>query len=61
MQIMWRLKKGLVRDVLEMLPRPEPKYTTISSIMRILVDKGFLKYKAYGRTHEYFPAITKAW
>ena len=60
MQIMWKLKKGLVRDVMQALGPPEPKYTTISSLMRILVDKGFLGYKAYGRTHEYFIAISKA-
>ena len=59
MQIIWKLKRALVRDVMEELGPPEPKYTTISSIIRILEKKGFVGHKAYGRTHEYFPLITK--
>ena len=59
MQILWRLKKGLVRDVIAQLD-PEPKYTTISSVIRILEEKGYVGHKAYGRTYEYFPLITKA-
>ena len=59
MQILWRLKQALVRDVMKELGPPEPKYTTISSVIRILESKGFVGHKAYGRTHEYFPLISK--
>lgn len=59
MHILWKLKKALVRDVMKEMGNPEPKYTTVSSVVRILVDKGFVGFKAYGRTHEYFPIISQ--
>jgi predicted transcriptional regulator len=37
----------------------KPPHSTISSIVRILESTGFLDHKAYGRTYEYFPKITK--
>ncbi len=60
MQILWKLKRGVVHDIIDKLPEPKPPYNTISSIVRILESKGFVGYKAYGRTHEYFPVISKA-
>jgi len=61
MQIMWGLKKAFVKDIIEELPDdPKPPYNTISSVIRILVSKGYVNYKAYGKTYEYFPAISKA-
>ncbi|MEM7368115.1 MAG: BlaI/MecI/CopY family transcriptional regulator [Bacteroidota bacterium] len=60
MQAIWKRKRAMVRDILPDLGPPEPKYTTISTVVRILVDKGFVGFKAYGRTHEYFPLISKA-
>jgi len=59
MQILWRLKKGFVRDIIEELPDPKPAYNTISTIVRILEKKGFVGYNAFGKTHEYFPLIDK--
>lgn len=59
MQILWKLKQGFVNDIIDALPEPKPPYNTISSIVRILESKGFVSYKAYGKSHMYFPAITK--
>ncbi len=59
MQILWKIKKGVVKDVIVKLPEPRPAYNTVSTITRILVKKGFVSYKAYGKTHEYFPIIEK--
>lgn len=59
MMIIWSIKKGLVHDIIEKMPEPQPPYNTISSIVRILEKKGFVSHKAYGKTHEYFPAISK--
>jgi predicted transcriptional regulator len=58
MQVLWRLGRGLVKDVLDELPEPKPAYNTVSTIVRILERKGFVSYKAYGKTHEYFPVVT---
>jgi BlaI family transcriptional regulator, penicillinase repressor len=59
MQILWKLEKAFVKDVLEELPEPKPAYNTISTIIRILETKGFVDHKAYGKTHEYYPVVSK--
>lgn len=59
MQILWDIKKGFVKDIMEKLPKPKPAYNTISTIIRILEKKGIVSHKAYGKTHEYFPLISK--
>lgn len=60
MQVLWKLKKGFVKDLLEHFDDPKPAYNTVSTIIRILQDKGFVTHKAYGRTHEYYPLISKS-
>ncbi len=59
MQILWTLQRGFVKDIVEQMPDPKPAYNTVSTIVRILEKKGFVGYKAYGKTHEYFPLIAK--
>lgn len=60
MQIIWDLKKVLVKDIIDKLPEPKPPYNTISSVVRLLEKKEYLDHKAYGKTYEYFPLISKA-
>lgn len=59
MQILWQIKRGFVKDILEKMPDPKPAYNTVSTIVRILEKKGFVGYTAYGKTHEYYPLIEK--
>jgi BlaI family penicillinase repressor len=59
MQILWKLEKGFVKDIIEEMPDPKPAYNTVSTIVRILETKGFIDHKAYGKTHEYFPIVSK--
>lgn len=59
MQVIWELKSCMVSEILEQLGEPKPPHSTISSVARILAKKGFVGYKAYGRTHVYHPLITK--
>ena len=59
MQVLWNLEKGFVKDIIDQLPNPKPAYNTVSTIVRILEKKGFIGYKAYGKTHEYYPIISK--
>lgn len=59
MQILWDIKKGFVKDIIEKMGEPDTPYNTVSSLVRILEKKGFVGYKAYGKTHEYFPIISK--
>jgi predicted transcriptional regulator len=60
MQILWEIEKGMVNDLLVKFPAPKPAYNTVSTVIRILEQKGFVGHKAYGRTHEYFPVISKS-
>ncbi|CAN5267612.1 BlaI/MecI/CopY family transcriptional regulator [soil metagenome] len=59
MQILWSIKKGFIKDIVDQLPNPKPAYNTVSTIIRILEKKGFVGYTAFGKTHEYFPIIEK--
>lgn len=60
MQIIWQLERCFVKDIIDRLDDdPKPPYTTISSVVRILENKGFVDHKAYGKTHEYFPVISR--
>jgi len=59
MHILWNLKKGFVNDIIDRMPEPKPAYNTVSTIVRILESKGIVKHKAYGKTHEYYPLISK--
>jgi BlaI family transcriptional regulator, penicillinase repressor len=59
MHILWKIERGFVKDVVEQLNNPKPAYNTVSTIIRILEKKGFVGHKAYGKTHEYFPIVSK--
>lgn len=59
MQVLWQLEKGFVKDVLDVLPEPKPAYNTVSTIIRILETKGFVDHNAFGKSHEYYPIISK--
>ncbi len=59
MQFLWKLEKAFVKDIIEEMPVPKPAYNTVSTIIRILEKKGFVGHNAYGKTHEYFPLISR--
>jgi predicted transcriptional regulator len=59
MQILWDIERGFVKDILEKMSEPKPAYNTVSTIVRILERKGFVNHKAYGKSHEYFPIVSK--
>ena len=59
MHILWTLEKAFVKDVLAEIQEDKPHYNTLSTIIRNLEEKGYVSYNAYGKTHQYFPVITK--
>jgi BlaI family transcriptional regulator, penicillinase repressor len=59
MQVLWKIKKGFVNDVLEHFPNPKPAYNTVSTIIRILERKKYIGHTAYGKSHEYYPLVSK--
>lgn len=59
MQILWKLGKGFMKDILEGFPQPRPAYTTVSTVIRVLVKKKFVAFKTYGKINEYYPLISR--
>ena len=60
MQVLWKLEKAFVKDIIAALDSKEkPAYNTVSTIVRILEDKGFAAHETFGRTHRYYPLVSK--
>ena len=59
MKILWGIEKGFIKDIIEQYPDPKPPYNSVSTIVRVLVQKEIVGFKAYGKTYEYFPKISK--
>jgi len=58
MHHLWELKNGFLKDIVEAFPEPRPAYTTISTVIRVLVKKGFVGYRSFGKVHEYYAKIS---
>ncbi len=59
MLIMWKIREGVVRDVISELKGKDTPYTTVSTVIRVLEKKGFVGHKAFGTTHLYYPLVSK--
>ena len=59
MLILWEMKEGVVKEVIEKMDPPKPAYNTVSTVIRVLESKGFVDHKAIGSTHIYFPLISE--
>lgn len=59
MQVLWKLQKAFVKEIIEQLPEPKPAYNTVSTIVRILEKKEFVGHEAFGKTFRYYPLISK--
>ena len=59
MNVLWEHEKAFLKDIIEVFPEPKPAYTTVSTVIRVLVKKGFVGFNTYSKVHEYFPLIKK--
>jgi len=59
MQTIWKLETAFLKDIIEAQSDPKPHSNTIATIVKILVDKGFVGVNQIGRVHQYFPIVTK--
>lgn len=59
MQYLWSIEKGFLKDIVEQYPDPKPAYTTVSTVVRVLVKKGAIGFNTYGKVNEYYPLIKK--
>ena len=58
-QVLWTLEKAFVKEIIDELPEPKPAYNTVSTIVRILETKGFVAHEAYGKSHQYYPLVSR--
>ena len=58
-QVLWTLEKAFVKEIIDELPEPKPAYNTVSTIIRILETKGFVAHEAYGKSHQYYPIVSR--
>lgn len=59
MQVLWELDQAFVKEIIAELPTPKPHYNTVSTIIRILEDKGFVDHESFGNAYRYFPKVKK--
>jgi len=59
MHYLWELEKSFLKDIVEAFPEPRPAYTTISTVIRVLVKKGYVAFNTYGKVHEYYPLVSR--
>jgi len=59
MKVVWRLGSGLLMEIVEAMPAPQPHKNTVATILKTLVDKGFVRIENIGRIHRYHPLISK--
>jgi predicted transcriptional regulator len=58
MNLLWDLEKAFVKDLVDhWKEEPVPAYNTVSTVVRILQEKGYVEHEAFGRSHQYSPAI----
>ena len=59
MQVLWKLEKGFLREIIDAMPAPKPHQNTVATLLKILVDKEFVSITILGRQHMYSPLVGK--
>ena len=59
MHYLWELRKAYLKDIVEAYPDPRPAYTTISTVVNVLVKKGFVDFETHGKSRAYRPLISR--
>lgn len=60
MQLLWKLEKAFMKDLLAEFPEPKPATTTVATLLKRMNGKGFIDYKLSGKSREYFPIVKKS-
>jgi BlaI family penicillinase repressor len=59
MHILWELKEGVIKEVVEGFEEPRPAYTTVATVLKVLEKKGFVDHKTVGNVHLYYTLVSK--
>jgi len=60
MEIIWKMEKAFLKDLIDASPDPRPAATTVATLLKRMSDKGFIGHKLYGNSREYYPLVTKS-
>lgn len=59
MEVIWKYKKLFMKDIIDSYPDPKPATTTIATLLKRMQVKGFVAYRLYGNSREYYPLVNK--
>jgi predicted transcriptional regulator len=59
MSYLWKREKAFMKELLEAYPEPKPAPTTIATLLKRMTDKGFISYKLFGKSRQYYPLVEK--
>ena len=59
MEILWRMDKAYMKDIMDAYPEPKPAPTTLATLLKRLTEKGAISFNLQGNSREYFPLIDK--
>jgi len=59
MQVLWKLEKAFLREIVEAMPNPKPHQNTVATLLKILVEKEFVGITVISRHHQYHPVVSK--
>jgi BlaI family transcriptional regulator, penicillinase repressor len=59
MQHLWTMEKAFMKDLLDAYDDPKPAATTVATLLKRMIDKGFVGYQEYGNSREYYPLVTR--
>jgi predicted transcriptional regulator len=59
MHHLWETGKAFMKDLLDAYDEPKPATTTVATLLKRLIDKGFVGYKEYGNSREYHPLVAR--
>src|SRR5665647_2773003 len=60
MKLLWKMDKAFTRDLLNEFPDPKPAPTTVITLLKRMIDKGFVNYRQCGNSREYYPSVKKS-
>ncbi|HNX66199.1 MAG TPA: BlaI/MecI/CopY family transcriptional regulator, partial [Bacteroidales bacterium] len=60
MKYLWKLGRGYLKNVIDEFPEPRPATTTVATLLKRMIDKGYVGYNQHGTNREYFPLVKKS-
>ncbi|RYJ43299.1 MULTISPECIES: BlaI/MecI/CopY family transcriptional regulator [Flavobacterium] len=60
MELLWKLEKAFMKDLMDLFPEPKPAPTTLATLLKRMTEKGFVGYKEFGKSREYYPMVEKS-